>query len=187
MSQMPIASHGSNAAWRGLRRNRDGVAGNVVGVKLSRAGSIISLVCAVHCALTPVAVLALPLLAAQYGGVLAGSFGAVFSHATDWVFLGVIVVIAGFGVLATYPVHGDRRPAVLTVAGFVILLLVRVFLEPASTGEIAGDLLGASSIAWGGWMNRALCRCHGCHEQPLRYDNGEENGDQPVPSPAAGV
>ncbi len=162
---------------------------NTVGVKLSRAGSIISLVCAVHCALTPLAMLALPFLAAQYGGTLAGSFGAVFSHSTEWVFLGVIVVIAGFGVLATYPVHGDRRPAVLTVVGFVLLLLVRVCLEPGSTGEIAGDFIGASSIAWGGWMNRALCRCHGCHAQPARDDNeGEtEHGDRTVPAPAAGA
>ena len=162
---------------------------NTVGVKLSRAGSIISLVCAVHCALTPLAVLALPLLAAQYGGALAGSFGTVFSHTTEWVFLGVIVVIAGCGVLVTYPVHGDRRPAVLTVAGFVILLSVRVGLEPGSTGEIAGDLIGASSIAWGGLVNRALCRCHGCHEQPARYENGRENEnrDQTVPASVAGA
>lgn len=158
---------------------------NTVGAKLSKAGSIISLVCAVHCALTPVAVLALPLLAAQYGGALAGSFGAVFSHATEWVFLAVIVVIAGFGVLVTYPVHGDRRPAVLTVAGLVILLSVRVCLEPGSTGEIAGDLTGASSIAWGGWLNRALCRCHGCHEQPS--DKKNENGDRTAPVPVAGA
>ncbi len=162
---------------------------NTVGVKLSKAGSIISLVCAVHCTLTPLAVLALPLLAAQYGGALAGSFDAVFSHTADWVFLGVIVVIAGFGVLVTYPVHGDRRPAVLTVAGFVILLSIRVGLEPGSTGEIAGDLIGASSIAWGGWINRALCRCHGCHEPPARYEDGRENEnrDHTVPAPATGA
>ncbi len=151
-----------------------------LGARLSRAGSLISLVCAVHCALTPVAVLALPLLAAQYGGALAGPFDAVFSHSAEWVFLGVIVVIAGFGVLVTYPVHGDRRPAVLTVVGFVMLLTVRVFVEQGSTAEITGDLIGASSIAWGGWVNRALCRCHGCHE------GDDVDGDpRPIPASAA--
>ncbi len=165
------------------------------GAKLSRAGSVISLVCAVHCALTPLAVLALPLLAAQYGGALAGSFGSVFSHSTEWVFLGIIVVIAGLGVLVTYPVHGDRRPAVLTVAGFVMLLSVRVGLEPGSAGEIAGDLIGASSIAWGGWVNRALCRCHGCHADPApaSYEREHERGaerptaDRAMPVPAPGA
>ena len=99
---------------------------STLGVRLSKAGSMISLVCAVHCALTPLALLALPLLAAQYGGALEGVFGAVFSHSFEWVFLGVIVVVAGFGVLATYPVHGDRRPAMLTVAGFLVLLSTRL-------------------------------------------------------------
>ena len=137
---------------------------STLGVRLSKAGSMISLVCAVHCALTPLALLALPLLAAQYGGALEGIFGAVFSHSFEWVFLGVIVVVAGFGVLATYPVHSDRRPATLTVLGFFILLLVRLFVETGTSLEISGDLIGASIIAWGGFLNRSLCRCHGCHD-----------------------
>jgi hypothetical protein len=36
---------------------------NTLGPKLSKAGSIASLVCAVHCALTPLALLALPVIA----------------------------------------------------------------------------------------------------------------------------
>ena len=143
------------------------------GVKLSKAGSMISLVCAVHCALTPVALLALPLLAAQYGGAFEEVFGVVFSHSFEWVFLGVIVVIAGFGVLATYPVHGDWRPALLTVAGLLLLLSVRLFIDPGTSGEIFGDLVGASSIAWGGLLNRSLCHCHGCHEKEKAVVSGE--------------
>lgn len=135
-----------------------------IGVRLSKAGSMISLVCAVHCALTPLALLALPLLAVQYGGAFEHVLGAVFSHSFEWVFLGVIVVVAGFGVLATYQVHGDVRPAFLTVVGFLLLLAVRLFVEPGSSLEISGDLLGASVIAWGGFLNRSLCHCHGCHE-----------------------
>ena len=143
---------------------------STLGVRLSKAGSMISLVCAVHCALTPLALLALPLLAAQYGGALEGMFGAVFSHSFEWVFLGVIIVVAGFGVLATYPVHSNRRPAVLTVLGFFILLSVRLFIEPGTSLEISGDLIGASIIAWGGFLNRALCHCHGCHDEDEEND-----------------
>ncbi len=177
------------AAWRrnSLPERSRGGGMTAMGAKLSRAGSIISLVCAVHCALTPVAVLALPFLAAHYG-VAAGAFGTVFSHATEWVFLGVIVVIAGLGVLITYPVHGDRRPAALTLAGFVILLFVRLCLEQGSTGEIAGDLIGASSIAWGGWINRALCRCHGCQELTPGHEKSDTGqSDRAVPASAAGA
>ena len=148
-----------------------------LGVKLSRAGSIISLVCAVHCAFTPLALLALPLLAAQYGGVFKGVWGLVFSHSTEWMFLGVIVVIAGFGVLMTYPVHRDRRPATLTIAGLLTLLSVHVFVEQGSSLEVTGDLLGASIIAWGGFLNRSLCRCHACHE---REEEDEASGPLPA-------
>ena len=142
----------------------------------SKAGSIISLVCAVHCALTPVVLLVLPLLAAQYGGAIDVAFGAVFSNSFEWVLLGVIVVIAGFGVLATYPVHGDGRPAALTVIGFLTLLSVRLWGEYGSTLEITGDVLGASIIAWGGFLNRSLCRCQDCRE-----DDETSGAPSPIP------
>ncbi len=135
-----------------------------LGVRLSSAGSIISLVCAVHCALTPLALLALPLLAAHYGGVFEVVVDSVFSSSAEWVLLGVIVVIAGGGVLVTYPVHRDHRPAMLTMAGLVLLLSARVFAEQSAGLELTGGLVGASFVAWGGFLNRALCRCHGCHE-----------------------
>ena len=151
---------------------------SALGVRLSKAGSMISLVCAVHCALTPLALLALPLLAAQYGGALEGIFGVVFSHSFEWVFLGVIVVVAGFGVLATYPVHSDRRPAMLTVLGFFILLSVRLFIKPDTSLEISGDLIGASIIAWGGFLNRLLCHCHSCHNKDEENDVFVDAGEQ---------
>ena len=150
----------------------------VAGGRFSKAGSIISLVCAVHCALTPLVVLALPLLAAQYGGAIDVAFGAVFSHSFEWVLLGVIVVIAGFGVLATYPIHGDGRPAALTVVGFLTLLSVRLWGEHGSTLEITGDVLGASIIAWGGFLNRSLCRCQVCYED-------DETGGEPSAIPVS--
>ena len=146
-------------------------------VRLSTVGSIISLACAVHCALTPLVLLALPLLAAQYGGALEAVVGSVFSPATEWVFLCAIVVIAGGGVLVTYPVHRDRRPATLTMAGFLTLLSVRLVVGEGSSLELAGDLIGASLIAWGSFVNRSLCRCHPCHD---RDDKTEAS--QPFPA-----
>ncbi len=148
-----------------------------LGVRLSRAGSIISLVCAVHCALTPLALLALPFFAAQYGGAYSGVVDSVFSRSAEWVFLGVIVVIAGGGVLMTYPVHRDGRPATLTMAGFLTLLLVHLVLEQGSSFEPAGDLIGTSFIAWGGLMNRSLCRCHPCHA-----DDDKAEASPPLPA-----
>ena len=138
---------------------------SALGARLSTVGSLISLACAVHCALTPLALLALPLLAAQYGGAFEAVVGSVFSPSTEWVFLGVIVVIAGGGVLVTYPVHRDHRPATFTIAGCLTLLSVRLVVGEDSSLELTGELIGASLIVWGSLVNRSLCRCHACHER----------------------
>ena len=80
----------------------------------------------------------------------------------EWAFLCFVVVIAGGGVSVTYPVHRDHRPATLTMVGFVTLLTANVAVGEGSNLELAGDLIGASLIAWGGFMNRSLCRCQPC-------------------------
>lgn len=153
-----------------MRGVHEGFGMSALGARLSTVGSVISLACAVHCALTPVALLALPLLAAQYGGAFEAVVGSVFSPSTEWVFLGVIVVVAGGGVLVTYPVHRDYRPATFTIAGFLILLSARLVAGEDSSLELTGGLLGASLIAWGGFMNRSLCRCHACSERDAKTD-----------------
>ena len=151
----------------------DGAGMSSLGMRLSTAGSIISLACAVHCALTPLALLALPLLAAQYGGVFSAVVDSVFSDSTEWVILGVILVIGGGGVLVTYPVHRDRRPATLTMAGFLLLLSIRLVAGEGSSLELTGTLIGASLIAWGSFMNRSLCRCHPCHARDDKTEASE--------------
>ncbi len=133
------------------------------GPKLSKAGSIASLVCAVHCALTPLALLALPVIAAHSWGGLDGILGVFLAETTEWVFIGVIALLAGFGLLVTYPRHQDIRPTVLTVMGLVILTISHLWIEPGSGKEIFLDVLGASLIAWAGFWNRNLCHHLGCH------------------------
>jgi hypothetical protein len=126
-----------------------------LGVTLSKAGSITSLICAVHCALTPFALLALPVIAANSSGDLEVILGAYLAQTTEWVFLGVIGLLAGFGLLATYPIHRDARPAYLSGVGLVILIISHLWLVPESAGEIFLDVSGASLIR--------LCHCLGCH------------------------
>jgi len=138
-----------------------------LGAKLSNAGSMISLVCAVHCALTPLALLALPLLAAQYGWGVEGWLSPLFGPMAEWLFLALILVFAGFGVLVTFPLHRDSRPAVYTMIGLLMLLTVRIFVEEGSTLETVGKLVGASVIVWAGFLNRSLCHCHGCHHEEV--------------------
>ena len=133
------------------------------GIKLSKAGSIASLICAVHCALTPFALLALPIIAAHSWDGLDLALGGFWADTTEWVFLGVIGLLAGFGLLATYPRHRDIRPALITGSGLVLFTISHLWMESGSGHEILLDILGATLIAWAGFWNRRLCHHLGCH------------------------
>jgi len=143
---------------------------STLGPKLSKAGSIASLICAVHCAVTPLALLALPVIAAHSWDGLDGILGVFWAETTEWIFLGVIAILAGFGVLATYPRHWDFRPTILTVLGLFVLTVSHLWVEAGSGKEISLDVLGASLIAWAGFWNRRLCHHLGCHS----HENAHE-------------
>ena len=134
-----------------------------LGAKLSKAGSITSLICAVHCALTPLAILAPPVIAAHSWDGLDIMLGGLLAQTTEWVFVGVIGVMAGFGLLATYPLHRDVRPTILTALGLGILTASHLWVEQGGLVEVTLDVLGASVIAVAGFWNRRLCHCLGCH------------------------
>jgi hypothetical protein len=141
-----------------------------LGPKLSKAGSIASMVCAVHCALTPLALLALPVIAAHSWGGLDGILGAFWAKTTEWMFLGVIALLAGFGLLATYPRHRDSRPALLTAGGLAVLTASHLLIETGGGVEIFLDVTGASMIALAGFWNRRLCHSLGCHSHEHTHE-----------------
>ena len=141
-----------------------------LGPKLSKAGSIASLVCAVHCALTPLALLALPVIAAHSWDGLDGILGVFWADTTEWMFLGVIALLAGFGLLATYPRHRDSRPALLTAGGLVVLTFSHLLIETGGGLEIFLDVTGASMIALAGFWNRRLCHRLGCHSHEHSHE-----------------
>ena len=150
------------------------------GPKLSKAGSIASLICAIHCALTPLALLALPVIAAHSWDGLDGILGAFWAEKTEWVFLAVIALLAGFGLLATYPRHLDIRPTILTILGLTVLTISHLWIEAGSGQEIFLDVLGASLIAWAGFWNRRLCHHLGCHTHEQAH---QPTGTQVEPLP----
>jgi hypothetical protein len=136
---------------------------NTLGPKLSKAGSIASLVCAVHCALTPLALLALPVIAVHSWDGFDGMLGVFWADTTEWMFLGVITLLAGFGLLATYPLHRDVRPALITGGGLLVLTVSHLWIESGGSQEVFLDIAGASMIALAGFWNRRLCHRLGCH------------------------
>ena len=150
------------------------------GPKLSKAGSIASLVCAVHCAVTPLAILALPVIAAHSWDGLDGILGVFWADTTEWVFIAVIALLAGFGLLATYPRHRDIRPAVLTILGLLVLAVSHIWIEAGSSQEIFLDVLGAGLIAWAGFWNRRLCHNLGCHTHEHAHESTSSK-IEPIP------
>ena len=151
-----------------------------LGLRLSKAGSIASLICAVHCAVTPLALLALPVIAAHSWDGLDGILGAFWADTTEWMFLGVIALLAGFGLLATYPRHRDSRPALLTACGLVVLMTAHLLIESGGGVEIVLDVTGASMIALAGFWNRRLCHHLGCHTHEHTH---EPSGSKIQPLP----
>ena len=148
------------------------------GLTLSKAGSLASLICAVHCALTPFALLALPVIAAHSWGGLDVILGGFLAETTEWVFVGIISILAGFGLLATYPLHRDIRPAYLTAFGLMFLVIAHIWMVPSSWGEIALDVIGASLIAFAGFWNRRLCHCLGCHTHEHARERSASTAEQ---------
>lgn len=136
---------------------------NTFGPKLSKAGSIASLVCAVHCALTPLALLALPVIAVHSWDGFDGMLGVFWADTTEWMFLGVIALLAGFGLLATYPLHRDVRPTLITGGGLLVLTVSHLSIESGGSQEVVLDIAGASMIALAGFWNRRMCHRLGCH------------------------
>lgn len=154
---------------------------HVLGPKFSKAGSIASLICAVHCALTPIAVLALPVIAAHSWNGLDNFLSAFGADFTEWVFLGVIAMLAGFGLLATYPHHRDFRPALMTFGGLLLMITTHLWIELFARQEALLDITGASMVAVAGFWNRRLCHRLGCHTHKNSHQACSSNM-QPVPT-----
>jgi hypothetical protein len=136
---------------------------NALGPRFSKAGSIASLICAVHCALTPLALLALPVIAAHSWDGLDTIVGGFWADTTEWLFVGVIALLAGLGLLVTYPRHRDLRPALITGCGLTLLIATHLWMESIANQEVLLDVTGASMIAAAGFWNRRLCHQLGCH------------------------
>lgn len=129
---------------------------------LSKAGSVASLVCAIHCALTPFALLAVPMLAANVGGGMEVLFDVMLAEITEWIVFALIALMAGFGLLMTFPLHRDVRPVLLTIGGLSLIVIAHVGITGEGGLEITIEVMGASLIAGASLLNRRLCHCVTC-------------------------
>ena len=134
-----------------------------IGVALTKAGSIASFACVIHCALTPIAVLALPFFATLSWGGSDLFLSAMLAETTEWVFLALMIVLTGVSLLLTYPLHRNVRPMLVSAFGLALVILARVMTEHGVVNEVTLELTGASFITWAAVWNRRICSCLSCH------------------------
>jgi hypothetical protein len=114
-----------------------------------RAGVLVSGACAVHCALLPLVVAAVPVL----------GLGRMLDERVEWAFIAATALVGATAHLRAYWCdHRHVAPTLIFASGFSLVLCARLVLEghhlePYAVG-IGGVLTAASH-----WANRRLCRC----------------------------
>ena len=136
---------------------------STVGVTLTKAGSIVSFGCVIHCALTPIAVLALPFFATLSWGGSDLFLSAMLAETTEWVFLTLMIALTGVSLLLTYPMHRNVRPMLVSSFGLGLLILAHTLTNHGGVNEVTLELTGAGFITWAAVWNRRICHCLACH------------------------
>lgn len=118
---------------------------------VDRVGASISFACAVHCALAPLALAALPLAA---GAWLYGEWAETgFAIGS----VGVALISLGLG----FRVHHNRRVFMLVGSAIALLAIGRLIGD--GVAEIGLVSIGAATLAGAHLWNRHLCRsCRTC-------------------------
>lgn len=109
--------------------------------------------CAMHCVATPFLSL-LPLV----------GIGFLTDERIEWGLLLASLSLSSLSLIPDY-LHQHRRakPIVLFAAGFVLLLIARLWFEEQLHLETSAIFLGAMLILTAYWINRSLCRtCQTC-------------------------
>jgi hypothetical protein len=127
--------------------------------RIDKAGMIASLVCAVHCILSPSLMVAI-----QLHGV-----GQALSEDAEWLFVGVSIMLGMLSFLPSY-IRFHRRSSALTTfaVGAGIIFLGRL-IAPFGHVEAVLVVMGALMIAVAHIINRLLCRsCPRCTQSTWR-------------------
>ena len=125
-----------------------------VPINIDKAAIGLSLVCAGHCLLLPVALVLLPTLTAT-------SLGDERFH--QWMLMAVIPISLAALTMGCRR-HGNMLVMATGVAGLAILALAALFGHEllGESGEKIASLAGASLIALGHCKNHSLCRRARC-------------------------
>ena len=120
-------------------------------------GLILSSLCIVHCLLTPIFLV--------LGPHLVPHWVQAESHGHHW-FYPVLLVIAGFSIVAGYRQHSRWRPAFWLVMGLVVVGIATFFLD--GNLEYGLTVVGSLFLLRGHYLNRKQCRlCESLQKKPV--------------------
>ena len=114
-----------------------------------RIGIVASSACAVHCAVLPFAVAALPFVGLQHLG----------DERLEWTMVLLTAVVGLVGHARAYRFnHRHLAPALIFIAGLLLVVGARLFLETHRLGPWA-LVIGGGLAAASHWANLRSCRC----------------------------
>lgn len=127
---------------------------------LDRLGMSLSLICAIHCVLTPVVILSLPIMARFY----------VAHPWFHWLIAILIVPVGLWAFISGYRHHGRSIVLKLGIPGLIIIGFVPVFFHTSLNwwSEPLLMICGSSLLISAHWINRKSCACdiHGHGHNP---------------------
>lgn len=105
--------------------------------RIDGIGVIASVLCAIHCALTPILLIALP------------AFGKTWSHpATHWGMAIIVIPIAVFMMLKSYQKHGKKKVIYVGVLGVICIVVGAIlpYIEASTQTATSSDLVVCESV-----------------------------------------
>ena len=113
-------------------------------------GQVLSVLCVVHCAATPLILALVPAAAGIFGN----------AHP---VLLALVLATAAWAFIPGYRHHGQRTPMLLGLGGITLLALGTFVFHASTVLDIAFSVAGAALMLTAHWKNRAAHRhCHAC-------------------------
>jgi hypothetical protein len=114
-------------------------------------GQVLSVLCVVHCAVTPVVLALVPAAANVFGG----------AHP---VLLALVLATAVWAFIPGYRHHKQWQPLAIALVGLTFLALGAFVLSGSLAWDITSSVTGAGLMLIAHWKNRSAHRhhCHAC-------------------------
>lgn len=115
--------------------------------RIGHVSTVASILCAIHCALMPVLLVAAP----------AASEALLHDSRLEWAVFALITLFAGIGLISGFRRHGSHQPPAMAFVGLALLALGITQFHGETSGMILA-VLGGVSLALSQFHNIRLRR-----------------------------